>query len=379
MIEEDDVIIHFWQDIVDKALLAKASDIHIEPENGVSHVRLRVDGCLSHLNSSPAHWHDRLSSRIKILARLDISEKRLPQDGQMLLSSSQSSINPQNAKINNIDCRVSTLPTLHGEKIVLRVLSKQEDDLDINKIGLDETQKEHLRQCLDRSQGMILVTGPTGSGKTQTLYSCLKYLMDGSRNITSIEDPVEIQLQGINQVPINEKAGLRFDVALKALMRQDPDVIMVGEIRDAVTAKIALQAAETGHLVLATLHANDAPSAIFRLKQLGCLHSDIANNVSCITAQRLVRIFCTACSGNSSQDLMTGCAVCNGSGFYGRRAVHQVMPTSDQLRQLIESEAPLSAIQTQCHTEKISTLKESAQTLIASGLTSENEIRRQIA
>jgi type II secretory ATPase GspE/PulE/Tfp pilus assembly ATPase PilB-like protein len=376
MIEQDDVIIHYWQDIVDQALLAKASDIHIEPENGVSHVRLRVDGCLSHLNSSPAHWHDRLSSRIKILARLDISEKRLPQDGQMLLSSSNKS---KSANFNNIDCRVSTLPTLHGEKIVLRVLSKQEDDLDINKIGLDQTQKQHLLHCLDQAQGMILVTGPTGSGKTQTLYSCLKYLMDGSRNITSIEDPVEIQLQGINQVPINEKAGLRFDVALRALMRQDPDVIMVGEIRDSVTAKIALQAAETGHLVLATLHANDAPSAIFRLKQLGCSHGDIANNVSCITAQRLVRIFCTACSGNSSKDLITGCSICNGSRFHGRKAVHQVMRLSDQLRQLIESEAPLSAIQTQCHTEKISTLKESAQTLVESGLSSEDEIRRHIA
>lgn len=372
MIEEDDVIIHFWQDIVDQALLAKASDIHIEPENGVSHVRLRVDGCLSHLTSTPAHWHDRLSSRIKILARLDISEKRLPQDGQMLLNSSQ---RPQ---INNIDCRVSTLPTLHGEKIVLRVLSKQEDDLDINKVGLDETQKKHLLHCLDQAQGMILVTGPTGSGKTQTLYSCLKYLMDGSRNITSIEDPVEIQLQGVNQVPINEKAGLHFDVALRALMRQDPDVIMVGEIRDTVTAKIALQAAETGHLVLATLHANDAPSAIFRLKQLGCLQSDIANNVSCITAQRLVRIFCTACSGNSSTDLITRCFICNGSGFHGRRAVHQVMRLSDQLKQLIEGEAALSAIQSQCHAEKILTLKESAQILIASGLSSEHEIRRHI-
>jgi type II secretory ATPase GspE/PulE/Tfp pilus assembly ATPase PilB-like protein len=202
--------------------------------------------------------------------------------------------------------------------------------------------------------------------------------MDGSRNITSIEDPVEIQLQGINQVPINEKAGLRFDVALRALMRQDPDVIMVGEIRDAVTARIALQAAETGHLVLATLHANDAPSAIFRLKQLGCLHSDIANNVSCITAQRLVRIFCKACLGNPAQDQIAPCTACNDSGFHGRTAVHQVMPLSNQLRKLIESEAPLSAIQAQCHMEKILTLKESAQTLIASGLSSENEIRRQI-
>jgi type II secretory ATPase GspE/PulE/Tfp pilus assembly ATPase PilB-like protein len=375
MIEEEDVIIHFWQDIVDQALLAKASDIHIEPENGVSHVRLRVDGRLSHLRTSPAHWHERLSSRVKILARLDISEKRLPQDGQMLLSSSKGS---KSAQFNNIDCRVSTLPTLHGEKIVLRVLSKQEDDLDINKIGLDETQRQNLLQCLGQAQGMILVTGPTGSGKTQTLYSCLKYLMDGSRNITSIEDPVEIQLQGINQVPINEKAGLRFDVALRALMRQDPDVIMVGEIRDAVTAKIALQAAETGHLVLATLHANDAPSAIFRLKQLGCLHSDIANNVSCITAQRLIRIFCTACAGNQTKNQTELCAVCNSTGYHGRRAVHQVMRLSDQLRQLIENEAPLSVIQTQCRLEKIPTLKESAQTLVAAGLSSEDEIGRHI-
>jgi type II secretory ATPase GspE/PulE/Tfp pilus assembly ATPase PilB-like protein len=375
MIEEEDVIIHFWQDIVDQALLAKASDIHIEPENGISHVRLRVDGRLSHLRSSPAHWHERLSSRVKILARLDISEKRLPQDGQMLLSGSKGS---KSANFNNIDCRVSTLPTLHGEKIVLRVLSKQEDDLDINKIGLDETQRQNLLQCLGQTQGMILVTGPTGSGKTQTLYSCLKYLMDGSRNITSIEDPVEIQLQGINQVPINEKAGLRFDVALRALMRQDPDVIMVGEIRDTVTAKIALQAAETGHLVLATLHANDAPSTIFRLKQLGCLHSDIANNVSCITAQRLVRIFCKVCSINSAQSQITPCKVCNNTGYHGRTAVHQVMRLSDQLRQLIENEAPLSVIQAQCHIENILTLKESAQSLIAAGLSSENEIRRHI-
>ena len=375
MIEEEDVIIHFWQDIVDQALLAKASDIHIEPENGISHVRLRVDGRLSHLRSSPAHWHERLSSRVKILARLDISEKRLPQDGQMLLSGSKGS---KSANFNNIDCRVSTLPTLHGEKIVLRVLSKQEDDLDINKIGLDEMQRQNLLKCLGQAQGMILVTGPTGSGKTQTLYSCLKYLMDGSRNITSIEDPVEIQLQGINQVPINEKAGLRFDVALRALMRQDPDVIMVGEIRDTVTAKIALQAAETGHLVLATLHANDAPSTIFRLKQLGCLHSDIANNVSCITAQRLVRIFCKVCSINSAQSQITPCKVCNNTGYHGRTAVHQVMRLSDQLRQLIENEAPLSVIQAQCHIENILTLKESAQSLIAAGLSSENEIRRHI-
>ena len=363
MIEQDDVIIHFWQNIIDQAILAKASDIHVEPENGVSHIRLRVDGRLSHLSSSPAHWHERIASRIKILARLDIAEKRLPQDGQMQAVATHHE--------HPVSCRISTLPTVHGEKIVVRLLNQQANDLDIHQIGLTQQQLNDLLNCLDRTQGMILVTGPTGSGKTKTLYSCLKYLRDGSRNITSIEDPVEIPLAGINQVPINEKTGLRFDVALRALMRQDPDIIMVGEIRDSETAKIALQASETGHLVLATVHANDAPSAISRLQQLGCSKNQIANNVSCITAQRLVRIFCASCRLNETRT----CEQCHGSGFDGRKAVHQVMPITDIVQEMIEQERSIGEIKSHLQHDGILTLRQSAQLLVAKNQTSFEEVK----
>jgi type II secretory ATPase GspE/PulE/Tfp pilus assembly ATPase PilB-like protein len=373
---EDDAVIHFWEKIIDQALHKKASDIHIEPEQGISHVRLRVDGHLSHLMSSPSQWHERIASRIKILARLDISEKRLPQDGQMLVSATNQS--------QSIDCRISTLPTLHGEKIVVRLLNKNEGDLNIESIGLQHTQLEQLKAALNSPQGFILVTGPTGSGKTQTLYSCLKYLLDGSRNITSIEDPIEIQLKGIQQVQVNEKSGLRFDVALRAIMRQDPDVIMVGEIRDPETAKIAFQAAETGHLVLSTLHANDAPSALSRLKQLDIDSHHMANNLLCVTAQRLIRLICHYCgaqarSKSESITNVSDCPHCHKSGFKGRTAVHQVMPISTPLRVLIEKQSSLSSIKEQCHLEGIANLKESAQVLLERGITTSNEIERQIA
>ncbi len=373
---EDDAVIHFWEKIIDQALHKKASDIHIEPEQGISHVRLRVDGHLSHLMSSPSQWHERIASRIKILARLDISEKRLPQDGQMVLSATNQS--------QRVDCRISTLPTLHGEKIVVRLLNKNEGDLDIESIGLQHTQLAQLKAALNRPQGFILVTGPTGSGKTQTLYSCLKYLLDGSRNITSIEDPIEIQLKGIQQVQVNEKSGLRFDVALRAIMRQDPDVIMVGEIRDPETAKIAFQAAETGHLVLSTLHANDAPSALSRLKQLDIDPHHMANNLLCVTAQRLIRLICHYCGGQtrSKSESITNvsdCPHCHKSGLKGRTAVHQVMPISTPLRVLIEKQSSLSSIKEQCHLEGIANLKESAQALLERGITTSNEIERQIA
>ncbi len=373
---EDDAVIHFWEKIIDQALHKKASDIHIEPEQGISHVRLRVDGHLNHLISSPSQWHERIASRIKILARLDISEKRLPQDGQMVLSAANQS--------QRVDCRISTLPTLHGEKIVVRLLNKNEGDLDIESIGLQHTQLAQLKAALNRPQGFILVTGPTGSGKTQTLYSCLKYLLDGSRNITSIEDPIEIQLKGIQQVQVNEKSGLRFDVALRAIMRQDPDVIMVGEIRDPETAKIAFQAAETGHLVLSTLHANDAPSALSRLKQLDIDPHHMANNLLCVTAQRLIRLICHYCGGQtrSKSESITNvsdCPHCHKSGLKGRTAVHQVMPISTPLRVLIEKQSSLSSIKEQCHLEGIANLKESAQALLERGITTSNEIERQIA
>ncbi|MEO0047140.1 MAG: type pilus assembly ATPase PilB [Pseudomonadota bacterium] len=373
---EDDAVIHFWEKIIDQALHNKASDIHIEPEQGISHIRLRVDGRLSHLMSSPSQWHERIASRIKILSRLDISEKRLPQDGQMVVSGTNQS--------QKIDCRISTLPTLHGEKIVVRLLNKIEGELDIECLGLHHTQLAQLKTALNSPQGLILVTGPTGSGKTQTLYSCLKYLLDGSRNITSIEDPIEIQLKGIQQVQVNEKSGLRFDVALRAIMRQDPDVIMVGEIRDAETAKIAFQAAETGHLVLSTLHANDAPSALSRLKQLHVDSNHLANNLLCVTAQRLIRLICHYCGGESqtqkeSSASPTNCLHCHNSGFKGRTGVHQLMPLSKPLRRLIETQACLSSIKEQCRLEGIANLKESAQFLLERGITTIREIERQIA
>ena len=362
---EDDAVIHFWQNIIDQALLKKASDIHIEPESGISHIRLRVDGYLTHLVSSPAQWHERISSRIKILARLDISEKRLPQDGQMIVNSH---------KNEAVDCRVSTLPTLHGEKIVCRLLHREEENLRLDRLGLQDDQLIQLESALNQSQGFILVTGPTGSGKTQTLYTCLKYLLDGSKNISSIEDPIEIQLKGINQVQVSEKSGLRFDVALRALMRQDPDVIMLGEIRDSETAKIAFQAAQTGHLVLATLHANDAPSALWRLKQLDIASSDLSNDLFCITAQRLVRLICSQCGGT-----IKPCVQCGSTGFKGRTAVHQIMTITQSIRSLIDLDASLSEINKQCKEENMHSLKESAQVLLNRGITTTQEIQRHIS
>ncbi len=371
MLDQDDVIIHFWQNVVNQALQNRASDIHVEPENGVSHIRLRIDGHLKHLTSSPSNWHERIVSRIKILARLDIAEKRLPQDGQMLIGYQE--------HVPNIDCRISTLPTLHGEKIVLRILNQSADDLNLHLLGFTDRQLVDLKLALSRPQGFILVTGPTGSGKTHTLYSCLKQLMDGTKNLTSIEDPIEVQLKGVNQVHVNEKAGLRFDTALRALMRQDPDVIMVGEIRDLKTAEVAFQAAETGHLVLATLHANDAPSALWRLKQLGIGLDQLANNLICITAQRLVRLFCHHCAGQLTLANNELCHICNGTGFKGRTGIHQVLPINHDLRIMIESGATLTAIHQYCQHSQIINLQESAQLLVDKGITSQTEAMRYAA
>ena len=368
---EDNQLIYFWQNILEKAISNQASDIHIEPDNGLSRIRLRVDGELKHIATSPQQWHEQICTRIKILSKLDISERRLPQDGQMRID-----INHQ-----IVDCRTSTLPTLQGEKVVIRLLNNNEDELDITQLGFNPKQLSDLKNALEQAQGFILVTGPTGSGKTQTLYSCIKYLRDSSKNINTIEDPIEIQLDGIQQVTINEKSGLSFDRALRAMMRQDPDVIMVGEIRDPITAETAFKAAETGHLVLSTLHANDAPSALWRLRHLGLSTDNLANNLSCITAQRLVRLICPHCANKSLQktEISFSCSYCLDCGFKGRTAIHQVMPLSESIRELIESNAPLSDINKQCAIEDIKTLRESASHLIASGISSAKEIYRHIA
>ncbi len=368
---EDDEVIQFWQNIIETAVAANASDIHIEPDQGASSIRLRVDGHLSHLAKSPALWHERITTRIKILSRLDISEKRLPQDGQMLALTLGHTIN----------CRVSTLPTLNGEKVVIRLLNKNPEDLHLKKLGFQADQLLALQQALDQPQGFILVTGPTGSGKTQTLYSCLQYLAANDCNISSVEDPIEIHLKGINQVQVNEKSGLTFNLALRALMRQDPDVIMLGEIRDPITAQTAFHAAETGHLVLATLHANDAPSSLWRLRHLGIQSDTLANNLKCITAQRLIRLLCQECSPLGAKQNVTTNMTCNhclGSGFKHRTAVHQVLPISNGMKLLIENNEPLSVIQHQCQIEKIDTMANSAEKIIARGLTTTSEVKRNL-
>ena len=387
MTEQDDVIIHFWQDVVNRALQTRASDIHVEPENGVSHIRLRVDGRLKKLTSSPSNWHERIVSRIKILARLDIAEKRLPQDGQMLIG--------YQANTPTIDCRISTLPTLHGEKIVLRILNKSDDDLNLNMLGFTDKQLSDLKHALSCQQGFILVTGPTGSGKTHTLYSCLKQLMDGTKNLTSIEDPIEVQLKGVNQVHVNEKAGLRFDTALRALMRQDPDVIMVGEIRDLETANIAVQAAQTGHLVLSTLHTNDAPSTLVRLRNMGTATYNIAASVTLITAQRLVRCLCPHCKQKTTLPRETwlqaglpaallpvgtievytplGCAQCH-KGFAGRTGIFQVMPMSAALQALVLGDASTPALAAQAAREGVASLRVAGLRKVLKGITSLEEV-----
>src|SRR5450830_604933 len=280
---DDAPVVHYLQKILLDAIALGASDLHFEPFEQYYRIRFRIDGQLRNALEPPLAMKDRLSSRIKILANLDIAEKRIPQDGRMTLALS---------KTRSIDFRVSTLPTLFGEKIVMRILDAGQARLGIDALGYDASQKDLLLQAIRRPYGMVLMTGPTGSGKTVSLYSCLHLLNQPGANISSVEDPAEIRLPGINQVNLNERAGLSFPVALRAFLHQDPDIIMVGEIRDPETADIAIKAAQTGHLVLSTLHTNDAPSTLTRLMNMGVPAFNIAASVILITAQRLVRRLC---------------------------------------------------------------------------------------
>jgi len=323
-----------------------ASDVHVEPFEHSLRVRQRVDGVLREMAQPPLSLKDKLVARIKILSRLDIAERRLPQDGKMQLALAQG---------DPVDIRVSTLPTQFGEKVVLRLLNAGRSHLPIEQCGYEPEQQDALLRAIGKSQGMVLMTGPTGSGKTVSLYACLQRLNATEINIATAEDPVEIILPGINQVGINERAGLSFAVALRAFLRQDPDVLMVGEIRDLDTADIAIKAAQTGHLVLSTLHTNDAPSTLTRLLNMGVPAVNIASSVSLIVAQRLVRKLC-ACreevaaqpatllrAGFDAADLPPsprlyrprGCDHCHGCGYRGRTGIYQVMPVSPAIEALI--------------------------------------------
>ncbi|MFM0124064.1 ATPase, T2SS/T4P/T4SS family [Paraburkholderia sp. RL18-101-BIB-B] len=368
-------------DTLQEATRRNASDLHIEPAEHGWRVRLRIDGVLHEIPQPPAHLRDAFITRVKVLARMDIAERRVPQDGRLRISSSPGRVE---------DYRVNSLPTLFGEKLVLRRLDALPADLSLDSLGLDPHQRDTVDAAIRAPHGLVLVTGPTGSGKTLSLYCFLNLLNGEARNLCSVEDPAEIQLAGINQVSVREKAGLTFAVALRAFLRQDPDVIMVGEIRDEETADVAVKAAQTGHLVLSTLHTNDAPAAIARLIDIGVEPYNLAAALRMVTAQRLVRRLCVACrvpapqsvaalraAGFSEHQLdgwqpyaAAGCAACHGIGYRGRVGVHQVMPVSDAMRELIVASAGTHELARLAQTEQVGTLRNAALSRVRDGTTS---------
>ena len=382
---DDAPVVRFLQKILTDAINMGASDLHFEPFEKFYRIRFRVDGELREIAQPPLAIKDKLASRIKVISRLDISEKRVPQDGRMKLAVSQT---------RSIDFRVSTLPTLFGEKIVMRILDGSQAQLGIDALGYEAAQKLVMLEAIRRPYGMVLVTGPTGSGKTVSLYTCLNILNQPGINIATAEDPAEINLPGVNQVNINERAGLTFPIALKAFLRQDPDIIMVGEIRDLETADIAIKAAQTGHMVFSTLHTNDAPSTLTRLLNMGVAPFNIASAVNLITAQRLARRLCSCKqpadiahealleAGFAEADLdgswapyqPAGCERCNDSGYKGRVGIYQVMPVSTAIEQIILAHGSALEIEAQSRREGVKTLRESGLLKVRQGLTSLEEI-----
>ena len=382
---EDAPIVKFLHKMLLDAFNMRASDLHFEPYEHQYRVRFRIDGELREIASPPIAIKDKLASRIKVISRLDISEKRVPQDGRMKLK-----VGPDRV----IDFRVSTLPTLFGEKIVIRILDPSSAKLGIDALGYEPQEKERLLEAIGRPYGMILVTGPTGSGKTVSLYTCLNLLNKPGVNIATAEDPSEINLPGVNQVNVNEKAGLTFAVALKSFLRQDPDIIMVGEIRDLETADISIKAAQTGHLVLSTLHTNDAPTTLTRMRNMGIAPFNIASSVILITAQRLARRLCPVCkvpadipheslleAGYKDEDIdgswvtyrPVGCSACN-NGYKGRVGIYQVMPISEDIQRIILRDGSALEIAEQARAEGVRSLRESGLHKARLGFTSLEEV-----
>ncbi len=381
---EDAPVVRFLQKMLIDAINMRASDLHFEPYEYTYRVRFRIDGELREITQPPVAIKDKLASRIKVISRMDIAEKRVPQDGRMKL------------KFGNkaIDFRVSTLPTLFGEKVVIRILDPSSAKLGIEALGYEKVEKDRLMACIFRPYGMILVTGPTGSGKTVSLYTCLNILNQPGVNIATVEDPAEINLPGINQVNVNDRAGLTFAAALKSFLRQDPDIIMVGEIRDLETADIALKAAQTGHMVMSTLHTNDAPTTLTRLLNMGVAPFNIASSVLLITAQRLARKLCENCkkpadypresmlkAGFKAQDLdgnwkpfrAVGCSACT-NGYKGRVGIYQVMPITEAIQRIILSEGTALDIAKQAEDEGIRDLRQSGLIKVRLGVTTLEEV-----
>lgn len=392
---DDTPVVRFLQKILMEAVQARASDLHFEPFEKNYRVRFRIDGVLHEVSNPPIEIKDKLASRIKVLSKLDISEKRVPQDGRMRVNLDKDA---KDEKANTLDLRVSTLPTLFGEKIVIRILENNQAQLNIDQLGYENWQKEIILKAIAKPEGMVLVTGPTGSGKTVSLYTFLYLLNDGLKNISSAEDPAEIQVEGINQVNINDKAGLTFASALKAFLRQDPDIIMLGEIRDLETADIALKAAQTGHLVFSTLHTNDAPSTLVRLLNMGVASFNIASSIHLITAQRLARRLCPHCkvsepipveslkdAGFNDEDCSNlgktwhnyqpvGCEHCSYTGYKGRIGIYQVMPVTEAIQIIILKHGSALDIAKQAKLEGILSLREAGLLKVKEGVTSLQEV-----
>lgn len=386
--EDEAPIVKYVNKLLVDAIRMGASDLHFEPYEKSYRVRYRVDGVLRTITNPPLQLASRLASRLKVMSRMDISEKRIPQDGRIKLKLS---------KTKAIDFRVNSLPTLFGEKLVLRILDPSSAMLGIDALGYEEKQKALFMEALEKPQGMLLITGPTGSGKTVSLYTGLNILNTESSNISTAEDPVEINLEGINQVNVNLKAGLSFSVALKSFLRQDPDIIMVGEIRDLETAEIAIKAAQTGHMVMSTLHTNSAPETLTRLRNMGVPSFNIATSVNLVIAQRLARRLCNHCKapveiprqsllemGFTEQDLSNpdlqifqpvGCSECR-EGYKGRVGIYEVMKVTPEISKIIMEDG--NALQIAAASEKLGfdNLRRSGLIKVINGLTSLQEINR---
>ncbi|OAM27008.1 MULTISPECIES: type IV-A pilus assembly ATPase PilB [Eikenella] len=386
--EEDGPIAKFIHKVLSDALNTGASDIHFEFYEEMARIRFRTDGQLREVVQPPLNIRGQIASRIKVMSKMDISEKRVPQDGRIQIQF--------NKNQKPIDFRVNTLPTLFGEKIVMRILNSDAATLNINQLGFEPFQKELLLEAIHRPYGMVLVTGPTGSGKTVSLYTCLNILNTDSVNISTAEDPAEINLPGINQVNVNDKQGLTFAAALKAFLRQDPDIIMVGEIRDLETADIAIKAAQTGHMVFSTLHTNNAPATLSRMLNMGVAPFNIASSVNLIMAQRLVRRLCTCKQpierppaeallkvGFTEEDLtkddwqlyrQVGCDRCKGKGFKGRAGVYEIMPVTDAMQKIIINNGTEVDIAEQAYADGLVDLRRAGILKAMQGITTLEEI-----
>ncbi len=384
---DDTPVVKFVNKVLVDAIKRGASDIHFEPYETDYRVRLRVDGILKQVAKAPTKLKDRIAARIKVMAQLDIAEKRVPQDGRIKLNLSKS---------KQMDFRVSTLPTLFGEKVVLRILDGSAAKLGIDKLGYEPDQQKLFEEAIQKPYGMVLVTGPTGSGKTVSLYTALGILNDETRNISTAEDPVEIRLPGVNQVQQNNKRGMTFAAALRSFLRQDPDIIMVGEIRDLETAEIAIKAAQTGHMVLSTLHTNDAPQTIARLMNMGIAPYNITSSVTLIIAQRLARRLCSKCKrpaqlppqallaeGFTEAEIAAGftvyeavgCDECT-SGYKGRTGIYQVMPMNEAIQEIVLEGGNALQIAEAAQKVGIRDLRQSALLKARNGITSLAEINR---